>query len=92
MAIAKSPTIDAWTTYYKSRSAYGILKIAKSRFPEIVALKENGIQPKRNRYEHLCKFVDKCQDALSLGEMQMQQLATMKSKRHWKKINKLKKV
>jgi len=44
------------------------LEIAKSRFPQIVALKENGIQPKRNHYEHLCKFVDKCQDALSLAE------------------------
>ena len=68
MAIAKSPTIDACTTYYKSQSANGIFEIAKFCFPEIVALKENGIQPKRNHYEHLCKFVDKCQDALSLAE------------------------
>ena len=42
---AKSPTIDSWTPYYHKQSPYGILKIARSRYPDIAASENNGVQP-----------------------------------------------
>ena len=66
MGTSKSPTIDNWTTYYQNQSPYGIVKIAKSRYPEIAALQENGVQPSKNQYAHRCKFFEICQDAMAL--------------------------
>ena len=62
----KSPTIDSWTPYYQNQSPHAILKITKSRYPEIAALQENGVQPGKSQYAHLCKFCERCQDALAL--------------------------
>ena len=42
---AKSPMIDSWTPYYQNQSPYGILKIPRSRYPDIAAFEENGVQP-----------------------------------------------
>ena len=56
LGTAKSPTIDSWTPYYQNQSPYGILKIARSRYPDIA--EENA---------HLCKFFERCQDALALA-------------------------
>lgn len=67
LGTAKSPTIDNWTPYYQNLSPYGILKIARSRYPDIAALQENGVQPGKNQYAHLCKFFERCQDALALA-------------------------
>ena len=67
LGTSKSPTIDNWSQYYKKQSAYGIIEISKARCPEIVALKENDAQPGKKHYEHLCKFFECCQDAVSLA-------------------------
>lgn len=67
LGTAKSPTIDNWTPYYQNLSPYGILTIARSRYPDIAALQENGVQPGKNQYAHLCKFFERCQDALALA-------------------------
>ena len=65
LGTAKSPTIDSWTPYYHNQSPYGILKIARSRYPDIA--EENGVQPGKSQYAHLCKFFERCQDALALA-------------------------
>ena len=67
LGTAKSPTIDSWTPYYQNQSSHAILKITKSRYPEIAALQENGVQPGKSQYAHLCKFFERCQDALALA-------------------------
>ena len=67
LGTAKSPTIDSWTTYYQNQSPYVILKIARSRYPDIAASEENGVQPGKSQYAHLCKFFERCQDALALA-------------------------
>ena len=67
LGTAKSPTIDSWTPYYQNQSPYGILKIARSRYPDIAALEENGVQPVKSQYAHLCKFFERCQDSLALA-------------------------
>ena len=60
-------TNDGWTPYYQNQSPYGILKIARSRYPDIAASEENGVQPGKSQYAHLCKFFERCQDALALA-------------------------
>ena len=57
LGTAKSPTIDSWTPYYQNQSPYGILKIARSRYPDTAASEENGVQPGKSQYAHLCKFL-----------------------------------
>ena len=40
------------------------------RYPEnrqIMVSKENGVQPGKSQYAHLCKFFERCQDALALA-------------------------
>ena len=80
LGTAKSPTIDSWTPYYQNQSPYGILKIARSRYPDIVASEENGVQPGKSQYAHLCKFFERCQDALALANKN-EQIVNKKFKR-----------
>lgn len=39
----------------------------KKRHPEIISFKEKERLPGKKRYDQLCKFVEGCQDALSLA-------------------------
>lgn len=67
LGIAKSPTIDNWSFYYKNRSVYGIIQIMELRYPEVVVLKQNDSRPGLKHYQHICKFYEGCQDALKLA-------------------------
>lgn len=86
----KGATLDNnWTPHLKKRSAYGQVEIMKMRYPEIVSFKENDKLPGKKHYHHLCKFVEGCQDALSLArkniEICQQEIEkTVKKHQKWK--------
>ena len=69
MGVTKPPTMNSWTPHHTKQSVYGCVEIAKNRYPEIVALKENDIinAPGKTHYEHVCKFLEMCLEALSLA-------------------------
>lgn len=71
IAFAKSPVIDQWTPYYKKQSVYGLLQINELKYPQIVALKSSSSAPRHSHYEHLCKFVEGCEDALGMAKAKM---------------------
>ena len=66
--VTKPAAMTSWTPYHTKQSVYGCVEIAKNRYPEIVALKENNIDALgKTHYEHVCKFLEMCQEALSLS-------------------------
>ena len=68
MGVTKPPTMNSWTPHHTKQSVYGCIEIAKNCYPEIVALKENDINnPGKTYHEHVCKFLEMCQEALSLA-------------------------
>ncbi len=67
LGIAKSPTIDNWSLYYKNQSAHGIIQIMELQYPEVVVLKQSDSRPGMKHYQHICKFYEGCQDALKLA-------------------------
>ena len=53
--------------YYQNQSPYGILEIARSRYPDIAALQENRVKPGKSQYAHVWKFFERCQDAMAVA-------------------------
>ena len=65
--IVKGATLDNWSPHFKKQRVLGQIEIMKKRHPEIVSFKENERLPGKKHYDQLCKFVEGCQDALSLA-------------------------
>ena len=65
--ITKSPAIDNWSPHLKMQSVYGLIEMAKARYPEIVAFQNANKLPGRKHYDNVCNFVEKCQNAISLA-------------------------
>ena len=64
----------------------------KKRHPEIVSFKENERLPEKKHYDQLCKFVEGCQDALSLASKNIDICreeieTTMKNTKNGKKVS-----